>query len=153
MTQTNSPSQTGDIGKIIQETEILKSNLVASLSLAIPSLLEHALRLERHKDLSCTLSNSYPVDNLPTSLGKTFEVSYMIYTGKIYRVAYDPTSHCQDTKESHTRRVSKKEFLNWVKKSNIHALDVYEHLIKYIKAPALTRPDMQTVRELHMKFI
>ncbi len=131
-----------NIEELLKNIDATKLDLKQQLSSVIAELLEQAIKAELEKGVSCNLSNSYPVDNLPKHPGKLFEVSFMLYGGEIYKEAFDPSSDIIDTGESYGKTIPKGEFLKWAEEDFLHAIDAYNHLNAYLKRAPLKSEDV-----------
>ncbi len=96
-------------------------------------LLDYAFDMEAEKGYCPTLTSSFRQKQ--DSNESQLEYDYMLMRGKVYLTAFDPESDTIDPGRSYTKEVSKTEFLEWTNQNLIRMLDVYNHLVEYVKAP------------------
>ena len=114
-----------DLTILIKSIEEDRCKLANSLCRAIPQLLSQVSTLQLKKRLSCQLTNFYEIKH-------PLEIGYILSKGRIYKVAFDPKSDASEPGESVMSEVSEKEFLKWIRRNDLYALDAYKHLTEYI---------------------
>lgn len=115
--------------KIVKQNNYIKKQLASRLYSTIPELLDNVIKLTKTFP-SANLTNEYPIQN---NGKKGFTEGYVILDDGIYRCVSDPNANDTDPKDSSEKKVSIKEFLDWIKQDDVRALDVSNHIEEYIE--------------------
>ena len=122
------------IDKLIAESDKKGGELRNKLYNTLPLLLDYVFTMEYEKGYCPTLTNSFREKNNSDELAP-LELSYIAMRDKILLIAFDTSSDTVDPGRGYTKEVSKTEFLEWTNQNLIRMLDVYNHLVEYIKSP------------------
>lgn len=131
------------IGHLDSLDSKLKALMNPHYPYSIPSLLDKVPEIIGKKGYYPNLTDFYPETLQYDGTKKFFEVSFSFEEDGICLQAFDPSSDTVDSGDSHTKKVTREEFLKWVKKDLIRILDVYKHLVSFIESPAIQKEECQ----------
>ena len=119
-----------EIAELVERESAALGNLKSKLEDALSSFIDYVLELTTDEFPAMSLSQQYP----HREGVKQLTTYFFVERGQIYQIFWDPNANIYDLGSTSEKRVTKQDFLTWVKEQPSRDFDALTHLLDYIKS-------------------